>query len=117
MCLHSSAPMKVQILVVANLSRFVQYVELDLAKYKGTTLIELFGRTPFPQVGDLPYLLTLGPHGFFWFSIEQPKTAAAADRSEYEIPRLEMSASFDGFLRGETRQHLERLLPAYLRHC
>ncbi len=106
-----------QILVVANLSRFVQYVELDLAKFKGTTPVELFGRTPFPAIGDLPYLLTLGPHGFFWFSIEQPKTAAAADRSEYEIPRLEMSASFDGFLRGETRQHLQRLLPAYLRQC
>ncbi|WP_425158741.1 maltose alpha-D-glucosyltransferase [Candidatus Binatus sp.] len=106
-----------QILVVANLSRFVQYVELDLAKFKGTTPVELFGRTPFPPIGDLPYLLTLGPHGFFWFSIEQPKTTTAADRSEYEIPRIEMNASFDGFLRGESRQQLERLLPAYLRHC
>jgi maltose alpha-D-glucosyltransferase / alpha-amylase len=106
-----------QILVVANLSRFVQYVELDLAKFKGTTPVELFGRTPFPPIGDLPYLLTLGPHGFFWFSIEQPKTTTAADRSEYEIPRIEMNASFDGFLRGESRQQLERLLPAYLLHC
>src|SRR6202167_3398440 len=106
-----------QILVVANLSRFVQYVELDLSKFKGSIPVELFGRTPFPPIGDLPYLLTLGPHGFFWFSIEPPKAATAADRSEYEIPRLEMSASFDGFLRGETRQHLQRLLPAYLRQC
>jgi maltose alpha-D-glucosyltransferase/alpha-amylase len=106
-----------QILVVANLSRFVQYVELDLAKFRGTTPVELFGRTPFPPIGDLPYLLTLGPHGFFWFSIEQPKTATAADRSEYEILRIEMNASFDGFLRGDARQQLERLLPGYLRHC
>jgi maltose alpha-D-glucosyltransferase/alpha-amylase len=106
-----------QILVVANLSRFVQYVELDLAKFKGTTPIELFGRTPFPAIGDLPYLLTLGPHGFFWFSIESPKTTAAADRSEYEIPRIEMNASLDGILRGAARQQLERLLPGYIRHC
>ncbi len=81
------------------------------------TPIELFGRTPFPAIGDLPYLLTLGPHGFFWFSLEAPKTTAAADRSEYEIPRIELNASFDGILRGDSRKQLERLLPAYLRHC
>jgi maltose alpha-D-glucosyltransferase/alpha-amylase len=102
--------------VVANLSRFVQYVELDLSKYKGTTPIELFGRTPFPPIGDLPYLLTLGPHAFFWFSIEPPKATTAADRSEYEVPRIEMNASFNGILRGEARRQLERLMPAYLRH-
>ena len=105
------------ILVVANLSRFVQYVELDLARFKGMTPIELFGRTHFPPIGDLPYLLTLGPHGFFWFSIEQPGPAAAAEQSEYVIPRIEMSAGFDGFLRGAVRQQIERLLPLYLPHC
>src|SRR5260370_25578384 len=106
-----------QILVVANLSRFVQYVELDLAKFKGMMLIELFGRTPFPPIGDLPYLLTLGPHGFFWFSIEQPKLAAAAERSEYQLPRIEMNAGFEGILRGDARRQLERLLPSYLPYC
>jgi len=105
------------ILVVANLSRFVQYVELDLAKFKAMTPIELFGRTPFPAIGDLPYLLTLGPHAFFWFSLEPPKTTATADRSEYEIPRIELNASFDGILRGDSRQQVERLLPVYLQHC
>ena len=106
-----------QILVVANLSRFVQYVELDLAKFKGMTPIELFGRTPFPSIGELPYLLTLGPHGFFWFSLEAPKTTSAADRSEYEIPRIELNAGFDGILRGDSRKQIERLLPGYLQHC
>ncbi len=105
-----------QILVVANLSRFVQYVELDLARFKGSTPIELFGRTPFPPIGDLPYLLTLGPHGFFWFAIEQHR-AAAAEQSEYVIPRIEMNAGFDGILRGDARQRLEQLLPGYLPHC
>src|SRR5271156_213154 len=59
------------ILVVANLSRFVQYVELDLSRFKGMSPVELFSHSPFPQIGDLPYLLTLGPHGFVWFSVEQ----------------------------------------------
>ena len=49
-------------LVVANLSRFVQYVELDLAEYKGMVPVELFGKTRFPAIGDAPYMLTLGPH-------------------------------------------------------
>ncbi len=44
------------ILVVANLSRFVQYVELDLSAFKGSVPVELFGQTEFPPIGDLPYL-------------------------------------------------------------
>jgi len=105
------------ILVVANLSRFVQYVELDLARFKGMTPIELFGRTPFPPIGDSPYLLTLGPHGFFWFSLERPGSAAETEHSEYIVPRIEMNAGFDGVLHGGARQQLERLLPRYLPHC
>ncbi len=62
-----------RILVVANLSRFVEYVELDLAAYKGMIAVELFGRNPFPPIGELPYLLTLGPHSFYWMSIEAPQ--------------------------------------------
>jgi len=105
------------ILVVANLSRFVQYVELDLARFKGMAPIELFGRTPFPPIGDLPYLLTLGPHGFFWFSIEQLGTASSAGQSEYAIPRIEMNAGIDGVLRGTARRQLERILAGYIPHC
>ena len=64
------------ILVVANLSRFVQPVELDLASCQSLVPIELFGRTEFPQITDKPYFLTIGPHAFYWFSLE-PKTSVA----------------------------------------
>ncbi|MGA7614474.1 MAG: maltose alpha-D-glucosyltransferase [Thermoanaerobaculia bacterium] len=57
------------ILVVANLSRFVQYIELDMSRYRGMTPVELFGQTHFPEIGTLPYFLTLGPHGFYWFAL------------------------------------------------
>jgi maltose alpha-D-glucosyltransferase / alpha-amylase len=57
-------------LVVANLSRFVEYVELDLSQHKGLVPVEAFGQKPFPPIGDLPYLLTLGPYSFYWFSLE-----------------------------------------------
>ena len=57
------------VLVVANLSRFVQYVELDLSAWKGMRPVELIGHTEFPAIGELPYLLTLGGHAFYWFSL------------------------------------------------
>jgi maltose alpha-D-glucosyltransferase/alpha-amylase len=57
-------------LVVNNLSRFSQPVELDLSRYKGMGLTEIAGNVPFPTIGELPYLITLGPHGFYWFRLE-----------------------------------------------
>jgi maltose alpha-D-glucosyltransferase / alpha-amylase len=62
------------ILVVANLSRFVQYAELDLSGYEGTVPVELFGRSEFPPVRRVPYPLTLGPHSFLWFELTEPRS-------------------------------------------
>jgi maltose alpha-D-glucosyltransferase / alpha-amylase len=60
-----------KILVVSNLSSQAQAAELDLRRWKGTVPIEMFGGNPFPRVGDLPYLLTLGPYHFYWFRLRQ----------------------------------------------
>jgi maltose alpha-D-glucosyltransferase/alpha-amylase len=57
----------VAILCVANLSRFAQYVELDLGRFAGRVPVEMIGRVRFPAIGTLPYLLTFAPHGFYWF--------------------------------------------------
>ncbi len=57
------------ILCAYNLSRFCQPAELDLSGYNGSRPVELFGRIPFPKIGDLPYLITFGPHGFYWFEL------------------------------------------------
>ncbi|HTI29926.1 MAG TPA: maltose alpha-D-glucosyltransferase [Methylomirabilota bacterium] len=57
----------VTILCVANLSRFAQYVELDLRKFDGKVPVEMIGKVRFPPIGELPYLLTFAPHGFYWF--------------------------------------------------
>jgi len=59
------------VLIVNNLSSSAQAVELDLRRYKGNILIEMFGNNIFPRVGDLPYLLTLGPYQFFWFRLRR----------------------------------------------
>ncbi|WP_157271375.1 maltose alpha-D-glucosyltransferase [Azohydromonas aeria] len=57
------------ILCVANLARTAQPVELDLSAFKGRVPVEMMGRTAFPPVGELPYLLTLAAHGFYWFRL------------------------------------------------
>ncbi|MHB8507569.1 MAG: maltose alpha-D-glucosyltransferase [Candidatus Dormibacteria bacterium] len=57
------------ILCVNNLSRFAQPVELDLRRFHGCQPVELLGRVHFPAIGELPYLLTMAPHGFYWFSL------------------------------------------------
>jgi maltose alpha-D-glucosyltransferase/alpha-amylase len=62
------------ILCVVNLSRNAQPVELSLQQFRGRTPIELIGRTTFPPVGDLPYLLTLPGHGFYWFVLADEAT-------------------------------------------
>ena len=58
-------------LAVNNLASSAQAVELDLRRYKGNILIEMFGRNIFPRVGELPYLLTLGPYQFLWFRLRK----------------------------------------------
>jgi maltose alpha-D-glucosyltransferase/alpha-amylase len=63
------------VLCVNNLSRFPQPVELDLRRYVGVEPVELLGGVRFPQIGELPYLLTLGPYGFYWFRLPKPKEA------------------------------------------
>ncbi len=59
------------ILCVANLSRAVQPVELDLGAFAGLMPVEMQGYTEFPTVGAAPYFLTLGPHGFYWFELQR----------------------------------------------
>jgi maltose alpha-D-glucosyltransferase/alpha-amylase len=61
------------VVCVNNLSRFPQPVELDLSRYRGWVPVELTGRVAFPPVGELPYLLTLPGHGFYWFQLTPPE--------------------------------------------
>jgi maltose alpha-D-glucosyltransferase/alpha-amylase len=108
-----------RILVLANLSRFIQYVELDLSAFEGLVPVELFGRTEFPAIGKQPYFVSLGPHNFFWFALE-PKRApalAAAAAPEAAVPTLAVAGGLETIFRREGRAALESLLPAYLQGC
>jgi maltose alpha-D-glucosyltransferase / alpha-amylase len=57
------------VVCVHNMARSAQAVELDLGWFEGMVPEEMFGRTRFPPIGKLPYLLTLGPRGYFWFQL------------------------------------------------
>ena len=56
---------------VIYLSSSGQAVELDLQSLAGALPIEMFGRSLFPRIGELPYMLTLGPYSFFWFKLRR----------------------------------------------
>jgi len=62
---------KEQVLVVCNLSSSAQAVELDLSALAGALPIEMFGKSLFPRIGELPYMLTLGPYAFYWFKLRR----------------------------------------------
>jgi maltose alpha-D-glucosyltransferase / alpha-amylase len=72
------------VLCVNNLSRFPQPVELDLREFEGYTPIELTGRVEFPQIGVLPYMLTLAGHGFYWFELAKPVEPVADEHEDWE---------------------------------
>ncbi len=59
------------VLCVHNLARSAQAVQLDLSRWEGMVPEEMLGRTRFPAIGELPYLLTLAPRGFFWFQLRR----------------------------------------------
>ena len=75
---HETADGTDVIVCVNNLSRFAQPVELDLRRFEGMVPIELIGGVTFPRIGELPYLLTLGGYGFYWFRLARPTEEASA---------------------------------------
>jgi maltose alpha-D-glucosyltransferase/alpha-amylase len=70
-----------RVLCVNNLSRFPQPVELDLRRYEAVVPVEMLGGMHFPRIGELPYLLTLPGHGFYWFTLPA-SSSRPGNRSE-----------------------------------
>ena len=107
------------ILCVANLGRTAQAVEFDLHQFEGCTPVELTGKTAFPRIGQLPYLLTLPPYGFLWFELcgdaEPPDWASGAPAAEVERHTFVLRPDLAGIGEGENRVVLERdVLPDYI---
>jgi maltose alpha-D-glucosyltransferase / alpha-amylase len=105
------------ILVVVNLSRFVQAVEIDLSAFKGATPVEIFGRTPFPTIGESSYFLSIGPHAFYWFTLQQQPSLLAPSKPR-ELATIGVNGNWqDVYTRPESKKALESILPDYLMTC
>ncbi|MGE5526512.1 MAG: maltose alpha-D-glucosyltransferase [Rhodospirillaceae bacterium] len=85
------------VLCVANLSRSAQPVELELGRYKNRVPVELLGRTAFPPIGELPYLLTLPAYGFYWFRLATDVPVPSWHTERLAPEDLPVLVLFDGW--------------------
>jgi maltose alpha-D-glucosyltransferase/alpha-amylase len=106
------------ILCVVNVSRAAQAAELELSAYAGLVPVEMVGGSAFPPIGQLPYLLTLPPYGFYWFQLAAETQMPAWHVHPIEtLPEFQtlVLKRFEDLLQGPARLLLEReSLPAYL---
>ncbi|MBK7409399.1 MAG: maltose alpha-D-glucosyltransferase [Saprospirales bacterium] len=103
------------ILVVANLSKYSQSVELDLQNFKGILPVEIFSQNKFVEIGAHPYVFTMGPYGYYWFLMEQreEEEPTVRDRTIEElITEVEWPDFFDTYT--AKRNFEKRILPNYL---
>ena len=105
------------ILVVVNLSRFAQSTQLDLSRFSGCTLMEVFSQNYFPRIRKSAYPIMVGPHAFYWFALRpQPSTARAPQKRR--VPTLGAPAQLEALFTGDVRSRLEReILPGYIQNC
>jgi maltose alpha-D-glucosyltransferase/alpha-amylase len=106
------------ILCVANLSRAAQATELDLSPWKDRIPLEMLGRTRFPAIGELPYMITLAPYGFYWFQLEErDKSEQPAPRTALEFETLVVPVNSTWVSLALARGLFERdVLPGFLAH-
>ncbi|MBV9572022.1 MAG: maltose alpha-D-glucosyltransferase [Alphaproteobacteria bacterium] len=107
------------ILCVVNVSRAAQAVELDLHEFAGRTPVELLGGSPFPLVGQLTYLLSLPPYGFYWFLLSEtakpPQWSTAISGPMTEPRTFVLRGMLLEALNSENREVLETdILPSYI---
>ncbi len=120
-----------RLLIVANVSRYVQPIELDLSAFQGYTPRELFGGVKFPVITEAPYFMSLGPYSFIWFQLEKTPALSAqhevaprpsgdrgsspAQTTLESLPELVLAGGWETIVEGKSRATLERtILPEYL---
>ncbi|MBS0249040.1 MAG: maltose alpha-D-glucosyltransferase [Proteobacteria bacterium] len=103
------------ILCVANLSRSAQAVELDLSPWEGRMPQEMLGRVNFPRIGQLPYLVTLPPYGFFWFQLNKEPGSEQTHALPRDVSTLVLGAGWSSLISGWTRRTFEHdVLPGFI---
>ncbi len=108
------------ILCVYNLSRTAQAVELELADFAGRVPVDLLGGSAFPPIGQLTYLLTIPPYGFYWFILASeaalPPWHARPSEPLPELTTIVVRQGLNDVLEPAARRLIEtEALPPYLR--
>jgi maltose alpha-D-glucosyltransferase/alpha-amylase len=104
------------VLVVANLSRFCQVASLELNNYKGFATEEIFSRNNFPPVTEKPYILTVGPHSFYWLVIR--KTDQTDTKTVEQKLLVKIDAAWKTIVTDDqARQQLSGILRSYIQRC
>ena len=104
------------ILVIANLSRYSQAAELDLQAFRDFTPVEVFSNNKFPRIKDDDYTITLGPHGYFWFLMEQPAVAMARIDDSH-VPKMKVAKYEDLFRPANEKVLIGKLIRNYIKTC
>jgi len=105
------------ILVVVNLSRYLQIVRLDLSEYAGFVPREIFSGNRFPTISESPYVLSIGFHHCYWFLLEKEQEVILAGE-EGILPEVALRTSWEEILKGREKEGVEsKILPAYVRRC
>ncbi len=107
------------ILCVANVSRSAQAVELDLSEFAGRVPVEMLGGNAFPPIGQVDFMLTLSPYGFYWFLLasenQMPSWHAEPSQSLPELVTLVLKRGLEELLDPPVSTTLEKVvLPAWL---
>ncbi|MDZ8139293.1 MAG: maltose alpha-D-glucosyltransferase [Nostoc sp. DedQUE04] len=106
------------VLVVANLSRYVQTVALDLSAFNGLIPIEIFGSTEFPPITESPYFLSLSPYGFYWFTLQRKPSSTQEPKPQADLVTLLVNGSWQNVIgQRESKSVLESTLRDYLYTC
>jgi maltose alpha-D-glucosyltransferase/alpha-amylase len=105
------------IVVVVNLSRFAQSVELDLSRFAGCVPMEVFSRNLFRPIRKSPYVITLGPHAHYWFAVQAQTDGRRASRKRV-VPMIDARADLQTLLADGQRAQIEReILPNHIQSC
>lgn len=102
------------VLVVANLSRFPQSVELELSALAGYVPVEAFSRNRFPEIRETPYILTLNPYDYYWFFLEESKEKMTLG-TKGNLPEFIVKKNWKAIFEEERQTYYEMtVLPQYL---
>ncbi len=105
------------VLVVVNLSRFSQSTELNLSRFSGSGLMEVFSQNYFPRIKKAPYSIMLGPHTCYWFVVRAQAAAARAAQKK-RVPIIDAEPSLAALLSNNQLAAIERkILPDYIKTC